>query len=1771
MSGAGGQLPEAATERPEGQGGAAMQGMADLQGQIEETRRLCGSLTEMLQKDPQAVHTAFHSTSGVNVGNSSRSTVGLMISGTKIDGILPGGPAQGSRVTKGDIIIAVDREAATSENVTTLLVGNDEPGVDVVVTIKNTLGAEMDVAFTRMATAKIADRRRVFDLFAAIKDRVLKKTEAGGWFGAGDLDSNKSTVALVDEAVEVWSKMLEADRLVQQNVLREVGRLHREGAQHAAGITEVVDNMAFAHQVAQREAVAAAFQDKARIAELEGEMAKLRANLAEAAQDASSTLPTAEHETRTPATGQEAPLTKLAAALEEEVAGLRKQLGDAETRGEEGRAKANAELGRLTTALGDATAAKDRALKPEADRGRLEVAKEKGLTTAEELRGVLEQTREEASKELARLGAELNKVAKEADRLGEELAEARGKASGGEKRLAELEEQLGKETEQRQAVEDGFRKLRAKMVMNEKLVKMGERAAMQEVGRRKQMARQAIARMLAGQAAGVFDSFVLAVAASRTDRVGQDERVRSASTEEEVAKLRGEAAAAVANLRTQVSDVERQLGAELEEDRGRMAAGGEEVAGLRTQLGEVAEQLGKETEQRQAVEDGFRKLRAKMVMNEKLVKMGERAAMQEVGRRKQMARQAIARMLAGQAAGVFDSFVLAVAASRADRVGQDERVRSASTEEEVAKLRGEAAAAVANLRTQVSDVERQLGADIEEERGRRTAGGEEVAGLRKQLGEVEEQLGKETEQRQAVEDGFRKLRAKMVMNEKLVKMGERAAMQEVGRRKQMARSSIARMLNGQAAGVFDSFVLAVAASRDERAQSASKEEVVAGLATQLGDAERQLEEASTELVRLGAELDKAAKEADRLGQELKDQRAAAAAAFAEVQRDLEGAHADGVDALAALRKQLSEVEKHVADVQGGAVNALPEVEGERGMMVGGDAEVANLRKQLGELEELLGKETALRQAVEEGFRKLRAKMVMNEKLVKMGERAAMQEVGRRKQMARQAIARMLAGQAAGVFDSFVLAVAASRADRLGQALEEERGKASGGEGRLAELEKQAEEASKEVAWLEGEVAASTARAEEGLERLSNALADATALLGKETAQRQAVEDGFRKLRAKMVMNEKLVKMGERAAMQEVGRRKQMSRSSIARMLAGQAAGVFDSFVLAVAASRADRATEQTCAEAGVELARLGAELNDAGEEADRLGQELAEARGKGSGGEKRLAELEEQLGKETEQRQAVEDGFRKLRAKMVMNEKLVKMGERAAMQEVGRRKQMARRGIARMLAGQAAGVFDSFVLAVAASRADRLGQALEEERKGSVGEKHLADLEKANAELERLRKVLGDGTAAKEKAAAELRGVVEQTRAPTGQIMLLNAPQVAQVTTLEAELEEERGRRAAGAEEVAGLRERLGDVERQREDAGTALARLGADLEGLRAEGVNALADVEEQLDAARTALAESVRQNAEIVARTNEAAEEADRARKALEEREGQLAGRLASKEEEVAGLRKQLGDAEEQLAHLARELAAARADGVNTLAELEGALREKFAHEEVAAGLAEAQTLELDGMRRELAASKTHLADAMGDLAENKRQKAAPGVVEHPSSPSARALELEEARAEGLATLADALEELDGVRRELAVSKARCDATEHAASGLAEERKVELKRWRAGAEEVERLRKMLADDTAAQAKSLKIVEKHRGVLTLARAELTSQSHLMTSQVDKLTSQEAELKKLAADLGEERARRAAGADEVAALRNEVTSANKALDGKVAELERARQAKRGCW
>lgn len=116
--------------------------------------------------------------------------------------------------------------------------------------------------------------QKVFDLFAAIKDRVVKKADVGTppWFGPGNPDDSKTTVALVDEAVvsysefaptfafalhiflsvssyfvscpcvqvELWTRMIQHEARIQSNVLHEV-RNHQ--ALSALGVCRGAEKM----------------------------------------------------------------------------------------------------------------------------------------------------------------------------------------------------------------------------------------------------------------------------------------------------------------------------------------------------------------------------------------------------------------------------------------------------------------------------------------------------------------------------------------------------------------------------------------------------------------------------------------------------------------------------------------------------------------------------------------------------------------------------------------------------------------------------------------------------------------------------------------------------------------------------------------------------------------------------------------------------------------------------------------------------------------------------------------------------------------------------------------------------------------------------------------------------------------------------------------------------------------------------------------------------------------------------------------------------------------------------------------------------------------------------------------------------------------------------------------------------------------------------------------------------------------------------------------
>jgi PDZ domain-containing secreted protein len=118
-----------------------------------------------------------------------------MLHGTKIENTLFGGPAFG-HLMKGDILVKVDGSPVSENSILSDLRGTDIPGSKVAVTVRRVkrdsnsqirmvqnlhpfespnISAddddmeEIEINITRIATAEIADRRKMFDHFTSIQ------------------------------------------------------------------------------------------------------------------------------------------------------------------------------------------------------------------------------------------------------------------------------------------------------------------------------------------------------------------------------------------------------------------------------------------------------------------------------------------------------------------------------------------------------------------------------------------------------------------------------------------------------------------------------------------------------------------------------------------------------------------------------------------------------------------------------------------------------------------------------------------------------------------------------------------------------------------------------------------------------------------------------------------------------------------------------------------------------------------------------------------------------------------------------------------------------------------------------------------------------------------------------------------------------------------------------------------------------------------------------------------------------------------------------------------------------------------------------------------------------------------------------------------------------------------------------------------------------------------------------------------------------------------
>ena len=146
-----------------------------------------------------------------STGFNSKTTLGISFKNMMVEDTVIGGPASLSgKIHVGDVLVQVDGTPATLENKHDLLLGDDVPGTKVVLKLQDkswhselqTLALKQykEVTLTRMSTGHIADRRRMAELFSAIREQVDR-------FGDGELSYQ------LDQCQKLHRKMQEAEHV----------------------------------------------------------------------------------------------------------------------------------------------------------------------------------------------------------------------------------------------------------------------------------------------------------------------------------------------------------------------------------------------------------------------------------------------------------------------------------------------------------------------------------------------------------------------------------------------------------------------------------------------------------------------------------------------------------------------------------------------------------------------------------------------------------------------------------------------------------------------------------------------------------------------------------------------------------------------------------------------------------------------------------------------------------------------------------------------------------------------------------------------------------------------------------------------------------------------------------------------------------------------------------------------------------------------------------------------------------------------------------------------------------------------------------------------------------------------------------------------------------------------------------------------------------------------------------------------------------------------
>uniref|UniRef100_A0A7S0H4T0 PDZ domain-containing protein n=1 Tax=Hanusia phi TaxID=3032 RepID=A0A7S0H4T0_9CRYP len=165
---------------------------ASLSVHLRRSKNLIANAKELLNENPFDDNSSEKAESG-----RCRSSIGIMFTGSRIENLMAGGPAQLSgELEVGDVVLYVDGHHVEGDalRMGTYLRGDDIPGTLMSLIVKKANGAVKNVELTRMSSANIQDTRRVLELFSLLRTKLANKTDA-------------ESVQQLDRIYEIWAKI----------------------------------------------------------------------------------------------------------------------------------------------------------------------------------------------------------------------------------------------------------------------------------------------------------------------------------------------------------------------------------------------------------------------------------------------------------------------------------------------------------------------------------------------------------------------------------------------------------------------------------------------------------------------------------------------------------------------------------------------------------------------------------------------------------------------------------------------------------------------------------------------------------------------------------------------------------------------------------------------------------------------------------------------------------------------------------------------------------------------------------------------------------------------------------------------------------------------------------------------------------------------------------------------------------------------------------------------------------------------------------------------------------------------------------------------------------------------------------------------------------------------------------------------------------------------------------------------------------------------------